>query len=285
MPDQIERYHPDIVEAPSVVSRSTVQTLSIIIPVYNERRTLAQVLEAVAGALPAVRKQIIVVNDGSTDGTSEWLKSTLPDESESFSQLAVNEAGEVVFVRGTARFESQLRVVHHRQNKGKGAAICTGFAAADGDVIVIQDADLEYDPAEWTKMYALIAERKVADVVYGNRFSGEAHRSLYFHHYLGNRLISFLFNLLYDQLLQDIEVGYKMMTRAVKDSLALTANDFGIEVELSAQIARRRKWRIYEVGITYYGRSYAEGKKINWRDGLRALWYLVKFRFVALPPL
>ena len=128
-------------------------------------------------------------------------------------------------------------------------------------------------------MYELIAVRKVADVVYGSRFQGRAHRSLYFHHYLANRLISLLFNALYNQTLSDIETCYKMMTAEVAKSLRMSANDFGIEVEISANIARQRKLRIYELGITYYGRSYDEGKKINWKDGLKALWYLVKFRF------
>jgi hypothetical protein len=128
-------------------------------------------------------------------------------------------------------------------------------------------------------MYELIAVRKVADVVYGSRFYGRPHRSLYYHHYMANRLISTIFNILYNQTLSDIEVCYKMFTREVRDSLRITCNDFGVEVQLGAQIALARRWRIYEVGIQYFGRTYDEGKKINWRDGLKALWYLVKFRF------
>ena len=172
---------------------------------------------------------------------------------------------------------------YHPQNRGKGAALRTGFAAVSGEVVVIQDADLEYDPQDWAAMYDLIAVRKVADVVYGSRFQGRAHRSLYFHHYLANRLISLLFNALYNQTLSDIETCYKMMTAEVARSLRLSANDFGAEVEISANIARQRKLRIYELGISYYGRSYDEGKKINWKDGVKALWYLLKYRFAREP--
>ena len=157
-------------------------------------------------------------------------------------------------------------------------ALQTGLAEATGDVTVIQDADLEYDPADWEEMYDLIAGRGVADVVYGSRFYGRPHRALYFHHYMANRFISFLFNLLFNQQLTDIEVCYKMFTRAVRESLRITANDFGFEVQFSAQVALARRWRIYEVGIRYFGRTYEEGKKINWKDGVKALWYLLKFR-------
>ena len=153
------------------------------------------------------------------------------------------------------------------------------MAAVTGDVVVIQDADLEYDPQDWTQMYNLIAERKVADVVYGSRFYGRPHRSLFYHHFLANKLISVLFNILYNQTLTDIEVCYKMFTREVLNTLRLTCDDFGIEVEMSAQISLNRKLRIYETGISYYGRTYEEGKKISWRDGLMALWYILKFRF------
>jgi len=254
--------------------------LSVIIPVFNERSTLPKVLDAVTRALPATAKEIIVVDDGSTDGTRQWLAETFPSERVRFTRFEVDSAG-TLSPRSTADGpETELAIFYHARNAGKGAALRTGLAAAHGDVVVIQDADLEYDPQEWAKMFPLIAERKVADVVYGSRFHGAPHRSLYFHHYLGNRLISLLFNVLYNQLLQDIEVGYKMLSREVKDSLLLTCDDFGIEIEISAQIARQKKWRIYELGIAYYGRSYEEGKKIGWRDGFWALWYLLKFRVV-----
>jgi glycosyltransferase involved in cell wall biosynthesis len=174
--------------------------------------------------------------------------------------------------------EISFTVLFHERNRGKGAAVRTGLTSASGDVVVIQDADLEYDPNDWSRMLPLIIERKVADVVYGSRFYGRPHRSLYFHHYLGNRLISTLFNLLYDQMLSDVEVCYKMFTQQVLKDLRLTSDGFGIEIEISAQIARARRWRIYEVGISYYGRTYDEGKKINWIDGLKALVYLFKFR-------
>jgi glycosyltransferase involved in cell wall biosynthesis len=172
-----------------------------------------------------------------------------------------------------------IRPIYHERNRGKGGALQTGFAAFTGEVLIIQDADLEYDPNDWAQMYDLIAVRQVADVVFSSRFYGRPHRSLYFHHYLANRLISFLFNILFNQTPTDIESCYKMMTARVARSLRLTANDFGIEVELSAEIARQRKLRGYELGISYYGRTYAEGKKINWRDGVKALWYVFKFRF------
>src|SRR3984957_7041564 len=206
--------------------------------------------------------------------------SSLPDISilmpayNEIGSIAEDAAGQVP--RGSD--ECPGRVVFHSRNKGKGGAIQTAMRAATGAVLVIQDADLEYDPDDWKVMYALIADKKVADVVYGSRFYGKPHRSLYFHHYLANRLISLVFNLLCNQTLTDIETCYKMFTREVLATLNITANDFGIEVQISAQIALARKWRIYETGISYYGRTYHEGKKINWRDGLKAVWYLIRYR-------
>jgi glycosyltransferase involved in cell wall biosynthesis len=252
---------------------SPTATLSVIIPAYNERSTLPRVLAAVAAALPAVAKDVIVVDDGSTDGTREWLQENFPQRPR----------------EGDATTSGPITVtpIYHERNRGKGAALRTGFAAATGDIVVIQDADLEYDPQDWAAMYDLIAVRAVADVVYGSRFYGRAHRSLNFHHYLANRLISLLFNALYNQTLSDIETCYKMMRGDVLRAMQLTADDFGIEIELSARVARHRvagaarprALRIYELGISYFGRGHDEGKKINWRDGMKALWYLLKYRF------
>jgi len=232
--------------------------LSVLIPAYNEIGNIAALLEIVQAALPGVSKELIIVDDGSTDGTREWL-------AHHFGGVGNSEAAAV-------------KVIFHDRNKGKGAALKTAMAAATGDVIIVQDADLEYDPADWQQMYDLIARRKVADVVYGSRFYGRPHRSLYFHHYLANRLISVLFNILFNQTLTDIEVCYKMFTREVAQSLNLTSADFGVEVQIGAQIALRRRWRIYELAISYYGRTYDEGKKITWKDGVKALVYLIKYR-------
>ena len=252
--------------------------LSIVIPVYNEVDTLGKIIALTTSVLPDVGKEIIVVDDGSKDGTREWLKANFPDGPRSGTNIFVRADGNLDFGSGTAATVT-VRPIYHETNKGKGGGLLTGFAAVTGDVVIIQDADLEYDPQDWVTMYELIAVRKVADVVYGSRFYGRPHRSLYFHHYLANRLISLLFNILYNQTLTDIETCYKMMTRDVLRSLHLSANDFGIEIEMSARIARRHTLRIYELGITYYGRTYAEGKKINWKAGVKALWYLFKFRF------
>ena len=251
--------------------------LSVVIPAYNERHTIGPCLVKVAAALPHVDKEIVIVDDCSHDGTRDWLRAQANGLRGEHAALELDADGNVRVVSGNQRFS--VRVLYHETNQGKGGALQTGLAAASGDIVVIQDADLEYDPQDWLGMFDLIAVRKVADVVYGSRFYGRPHRALYFHHYMANRLISFLFNLLYNQTLTDIEVCYKMFTREVLDTLRLSARDFGIEVELSAQFARARRWRIYELGISYYGRTYNEGKKINWRDGVKALWYLLKYRF------
>jgi glycosyltransferase involved in cell wall biosynthesis len=253
--------------------------LSVVIPAYNERRTLGPCLVAVAQALPGVSKEIIIVDDCSKDGTREWLRENFANGPRTGSSVDLDANGDLAFVEDAKAASITLRPIYHEHNRGKGGGLQTGFAAFTGDVLVIQDADLEYDPNDWEQMYDLIASRKVADVVFGSRFYGRPHRSLYFHHYLANRLISFLFNLVFNQTLTDIETCYKMMTKEVARSLRLSANDFGIEVEMSAGIARQRTLRIYELGITYYGRTYAEGKKINWKDGLKALWYVFKYRF------
>lgn len=254
--------------------------LSVLIPVYNERDTIGVLLAMVCRALPDVDKELIVVDDCSKDGTREWLLSNLPAGAHRGVKVDVAADGSLKSSEVQSGARITIYLLCHERNKGKGGALQTALAAASGDVVVIQDADLEYDPQDWRVMYDLIAVRKIADVVYGSRFHGSPHRSLYFHHYVANRIISMSFNIIYNQTLADIEVCYKMFTREVKESLRITCNDFGFEVQLGAQIALARRWRIYEVGIQYYGRTYAEGKKINWKDGVKALWYLVKFRLV-----
>ncbi len=255
--------------------------LSIVIPVYNERVTLGRAVVAAAAALPGVAKEIILIDDGSKDGTREWMQRAAPGGTLRGAGFALDGEGELT---ATAGDEVTLRVILHEKNRGKGGALRTGFGAFTGEIVVIQDADLEYDPVDWTVMYGLIAGRGVADAVFGCRFAGLPHRALYYHHYLGNRLISGVFNLLYNQQLADIEVCTKMFRAEVLRSLRLTSNDFGIEVELCARVARAKRWRLYESPVSYYGRTYAEGKKIRWTDGLKALWYLLRFRVDRLHP-
>ncbi|MGP0128191.1 MAG: glycosyltransferase family 2 protein [cyanobacterium endosymbiont of Rhopalodia musculus] len=265
--------------------------LSIVIPVYNEIHTIESALTKVAQALPAISKEIVLVDDGSTDGTREWLVQTFGQVSsqmvkiklDSNQQLIVQEEIECEThhpqseVAASESLSVGVQVIFHKRNQGKGAALRTGFKAATGEVILIQDADLEYDPQDWKRMWRLI-EEGWADVVYGSRFYGEPHRVLYFHHLLGNQVISNFINLLCNTTLTDIEVCTKMFRREVLDDIKLTCNDFGFEVEFTVKVAKsRRRWRLYEAGVSYYGRSYAEGKKINWTDGVKALWYTIRF--------
>lgn len=253
--------------------------LSIVIPAYNEIHTIGKVIVAVVTALPAIEKEIVIVDDCSRDGTREWLHRNLPEGKRVFTGIALGPSGDLAPPAADRPMATtELRAQYHERNKGKGGALQTGLAEVTGDVIVIQDADLEYDPRDLQRMYRLIAEQKVADVVFGSRFYGEPHRSLYFHHFMANWLISALYNLLYNQTLTDVEVCYKMFSRDVLNTLRITCNDFGFEIQISAQLALARRWRIYELGISYYGRTYREGKKINWKDGVKALWYLIKFR-------
>jgi len=224
--------------------------LSIVIPCYNERDTIAGLLDAVHAA-PYANKEIIVVDDASRDGTCELIEQTLSHRIDRF--------------------------VKHPQNRGKGAALRTGIAEASGDIVLIQDADLEYDPQEYPQLLAPILDGK-ADVVYGSRFvSNNPHRVLYFWHYVGNRFLTLLSNMFTNLNLSDMETCYKVFRAEVIKAVTLEQDRFGFEPEVTAKIARMRGVRVFEVGISYYGRTYAEGKKIGWKDGVQAIWCIVKY--------
>jgi glycosyltransferase involved in cell wall biosynthesis len=222
--------------------------LSVVMPVFNERATIEEIISRVLRV--PIRIELIVVDDGSTDGTRDLLQ--------------------------TLQRERGFRLVLQPKNQGKGAALRRGFQDVTGDLVVIQDADLEYSPEEYPGLIELICQGR-ADVVYGSRFLGR-HRVFLFTHYLGNRLLTLLTNVLYNTMLSDMETCYKVMRTEVLRSMTLKSNSFGIEPELTAKIFKRG-YRVYEVPITYDGRSYDEGKKITWRDGVVALWVLLKYRF------
>ncbi|MDX1595070.1 MAG: glycosyltransferase family 2 protein [Gammaproteobacteria bacterium] len=223
--------------------------ISVVIPCFNEVETVEALVSAVEAAPPA-DKEIIVVDDGSTDGSAALLRERID------GQRAV--------------------VVYHDTNRGKGAALRSGFARATGDIVIVQDADLEYDPEEYPVLIEPIVEGK-ADAVYGSRFMGHRpHRVLYFWHRVGNGFLTLLSNMFTNLNLTDMETCYKAFRREVIQSLTLEQDRFGFEPEVTAKLARGR-YRIYEVGIAYYGRTYAEGKKIGWRDGLQAVWCILKY--------
>ena len=225
--------------------------LSVIIPCYNEVKTIESLLAAVRRA-PIDQMELVVVDDGSSDGTRDVLH----------------------------RLEQQnnpdLQVLYHQQNQGKGAALRTGFQAATGDICIVQDADLEYDPQEFPLVIGPILENK-ADVVFGSRFQGgRPHRVVYFWHRMGNAFLTLLSNMCTDLNLTDMETCYKAFRREIIQSISICEDRFGFEPEVTAKVAKMR-CRIYEVGISYYGRTYEEGKKIGWKDGVRAIWCIAKY--------
>jgi len=228
--------------------------LTVVIPCYNELSTIDRILEAVRQS-PYADKEIIVVDDCSIDGTREKLKCEIEP-----SQLVD-------------------RVIYHDRNQGKGAALRTGFRYAGGDIVIVQDADLEYDPNEYPRLVEPIVTGK-ADVVFGSRFVGsEAHRVLYFWHRVGNNVLTLFSNMLTDLDLTDMETCYKAFRREVIQSIEIEESRFGFEPEITAKVAKRRNLRVYEVGISYHGRTYEEGKKIGWKDGLRAIYCIFKYNW------
>lgn len=229
--------------------------LSIVIPIFNELHTLREIVRRVIAAEVPADKELVLVDDGSTDGTREL-----------YDGIQREHAGQ------------DIRVILHAANQGKGAALRTGFAAATGDLVLVQDADLEYDPRDYPQLLAPILEGR-ADVVYGSRFVGsEAHRVLFFWHYVGNRFLTVLSNAFTNLNLTDMETCYKVFRADVLKRIRITSNRFEFEPEITAKVARNG-CRVYEVGVSYAGRDYTEGKKITWRDGIKALYAIVRFRF------
>ena len=288
--------------------------LSIIIPAYNERNFIEEAIRRVTDA--PYDKEIIIVDDGSTDGTREYLGSrfkvqgsrleTRQDRTGEQANRRTGEEGHSAeseekpithhpgqkhsgagpspvtpdkSTPGQAHHVNEVKVIFHEKNMGKGGAVRTGVAAASGDIILIQDADLEYDPKDYPTLLEPILEGK-ADVVYGSRFLGGTHRVHYFWHYMGNMLITLVSNMATDLNLTDMETGYKAFKREVFQGIEIKSNRFGFEPEITAKVARKG-CIVYEVPISYYGRSYAEGKKITWKDGVKAVFTILKYKWFS----
>src|SRR5690242_4450523 len=243
-------------------------TLSVIIAAYNEREFIEEILHRVQAV--GLAKEIVVVDDGSTDGTREWLGE--------MHRLQLAGEAEAEILDGQARLRlGEIRFLFQERNQGKGAALRRGFAEATGDILLVQDADLEYDPRDYAKLLEPILDGR-ADVVYGSRFLGGPQRVHFFWHYVGNKFLTLLSDMLTNLKIKVMEMCYKVFWWYVIGVMQLRANRFGFEPEVTAKVAKGR-WRVYEVPISYAGRSYDEGKKITWRDGMKALFTILRYKF------
>lgn len=266
----IEKWQRAIEAAtPDVAMRTRPQlTLSVIIAAYNERAFIEEILFRVQSV--GLAHEIVVVDDSSTDGTREWLAEMHRRQQDGDTDAEILE-GEEKLALGPIRF------IFQDHNQGKGAALRRGFSEACGDILLVQDADLEYDPRDYAKLLEPIQDGR-ADVVYGSRFLGGPQRVHFFWHYIGNKFLTLLSDMLTNLKITDMETCYKVFRREVIGSMSLRSNRFGFEPEVTARVARG-KWRVYEVPISYAGRSYEEGKKITWRDGLTTLFAILRYRF------
>jgi glycosyltransferase involved in cell wall biosynthesis len=254
-----QRHNPSALHNPKV---------SIVIPVYNEKGTIDEILRRVLDT--ELRKEVIVVDDCSTDGTRQILENMAARQANGESVAAAQDGGDPVAL-------PDLRFFFQSPNQGKGAALRRGFAQATGEVVLVQDADLEYDPRDYGKLLEPIVEGR-ADVVYGSRFLGGPQRVHYFWHYVANRMLTLLSDIFTNLKLSDMETCYKVFRREVLQGIHIKSNRFGFEPEVTAKIAKH-DWRIYEVPISYAGRTYEEGKKITWKDGIQALWCIIRYKF------
>ena len=241
--------------------------LSVVMPVYNERATVEQILQRVQAV--EIEKEIIIVDDGSTDGTREFLQALAQ------TSVGHNPASTTLPATGSLIRTDNIRVFLQEKNRGKGAALRRGFQEACGEIVLVQDADLEYDPQDYHKLLEPIL-RGAADVVYGTRFRGGSHRVLFFWHSVGNKFLTTLSNMSTNLNLSDVWTCYKAFKREVLQKIELKEDRFGFEPEVTAKVAKGG-WRVYEIPISYYGRTYAEGKKITWKDGLKAVWCILRF--------
>src|SRR5271154_6065188 len=252
------RRHPSALDNPKT---------SVVIPVYNEKNTVEEILRRVLET--GIRVEIVIVDDCSKDGTREYLEAMMQAQAKGEQFAPAHDGGDPVDVR-------DLRFFFQGSNQGKGAALRRGFAEATGDIVLVQDADLEYDPRDYPRLLEPILDGR-ADVVYGSRFLGGPQRVHYFWHYVGNRILTLLSDVVTNLNLTDMETCYKVFRREVLQEIRLKSNRFGFEPEITVKVAKG-KWRVYEVPISYAGRTYEEGKKITWKDGVKALWCIFWFK-------